>query len=89
MAAAWVNPAITGELTRFSSQPKRPNPNSSCSAPDISASHTARLTHCALPGSARPTRDAPINRLVSAVGPTPRRVDELHSTATNAGSRDA
>ena len=88
-AAAWVKPVITGELTRLSSQPNRPIPSTSWNTPDSSASHTASSTQRWLPGSAICVSAAPMNRLVSAVGPTPRRVDELHSTATSAGSSDA
>ena len=49
-AAACVKAVSTGELTRFSNQPARTNPSPTCSRPDSSASHTARLTHSALPG---------------------------------------
>ena len=88
-AAACVKPESTGELTRFSSQPKRPRPSSNCKPPDIRASQTASATQVSLAGSARPDSDAPISRLLSAVGPTPRRVDELQSTATTAGTMEA
>ena len=88
-AAACVKPPNTGDVTRFSSQPKRTTPSVSCSSPDSKAIHAASATQWALPGSAIPVRDAPISRLVSAVGPTPRRVDELQSTATRAGTREA
>ncbi|MNT16060.1 hypothetical protein D3C72_1511470 [compost metagenome] len=88
-AAACVKPLSTGEVTKLSSQPNRARPITSCSTPDISAIQAANATHWALPGSARPVRDAPINKLVNAVGPTPRRVDELNSTATNAGISEA
>lgn len=88
-AAACVNPPSTGEVTRLSSQPKRRAPSSSCSRPDSSAIHAASCTQCALPGSAMPVSDAPMSRLVSAVGPTPSRVDELQSTATSAGTSEA
>ena len=88
-AAAWEKPLSTGEVTRLSNQPKRAIPITICSSPDSRAIHAARATHCALPGSARPVSEAPISRLVSAVGPTPSRVEELNSTATSAGIRDA
>ncbi|MNW69300.1 hypothetical protein D3C74_482770 [compost metagenome] len=61
----------------------------SCSRPDSKAIHAAMATHCALPGSAKPVSDAPISRLVSAVGPTPSRVDALNNTATSAGISEA
>lgn len=88
-AAACVKPVSTGDVTRFSSQPKRTAPNTSCSRPDSSAIHTASATQCALPGAARPASEVPMSRLLSAVGPTPRRVEELHSTATSVGTSEA
>ena len=88
-AAACVKPLRTGDVTKFSSQPKRTRPKSNCSMPARIAIQAASATHCALPGSAKPVSDAPMSRLVSAVGPTPSRVDELHSTATMPGNRDA
>ncbi|MNV37278.1 hypothetical protein D3C71_1287920 [compost metagenome] len=88
-AAACVKPLSTGDVTRLSNQPNRTMPMTSWSRPDNSAIHAARATQSALPGSASPVSDAPIKRLVSAVGPTPKRVEELNSTATRAGIRDA
>jgi hypothetical protein len=88
-AAAWVNPMRTGALMTLSSQPKPPRPSTSCSNPDRKASHTARSTQRALPGSARPLSEAATSRQVSAVGPTDSRVDAPHSTPTSAGSSAA
>ena len=88
-AAARVKPVSTGDVTNCSSQPMRASPNSICTAPDSSVSHSTNCTHCALPGVASPASEAPSSKLVSAVGPTPRRVEELHSTATRAGNSEA
>jgi len=88
-AAACVKPLSTGEVTRLSSQPKRASPITSCSSPESMAIHAAMATHWALPGSARPVSDAPISRLVSAVGPTPSRVEALNNTAISAGISEA
>ena len=88
-AAPWVKPISTGELTSRSSQPKRPAPSASCIAPDSSVSQTASATHSRLPGMASGASEAPTSRLVSAVGPTDSRADELNSTATSAGSSAA
>ena len=89
MPAAWVKPFSTGEVTRLTSQPLRSAPSSHCMAPAMMAIQQARVTQWALPGSAMPASDAPISRLVRAVGPTPRRGELLHSTATSEGSRAA
>ena len=51
-AAACVKAISTGEFTRFSSQPKRAAPSTTCSPPDSSASHTASSTHSGLAGAA-------------------------------------
>ena len=87
--APCVNPISTGELTSLSSQPKRPIPSISWMAPDNSAIHAASATHSALPGIARGASEAPTSKLVSAVGPTDRRADALHSTPTSAGMNEA
>ena len=55
----------------------------------MSDNHTARLTHCALPGSAMPVSEADTKMAVSAVGPTDKRLDALNSTATKAGISEA
>ena len=88
-AAACVKAISTGELTRLSSQPKRARPSATCSRPVSSASHTARVTHCGLPGWARPVSEAAISSAVSAVGPTESRCDDENSTATSAGRMEA
>jgi hypothetical protein len=88
-AAACVNAVSTGELTRFSNQPARTSPSPTCSRPDSSASHTARLTHSALPGCARPVSDAVTSKQVNAVGPTDSRTEPPHSAATRVGSSEA
>jgi hypothetical protein len=88
-AAAWVKAMSTGALTRFSSQPKRTSPSTTCSKPASSASHTASATHSALPGVAMGVSAAAIIRLVSAVGPTDSRAEAENSTATSAGSMEA
>ena len=88
-AAPCVKAVSTGELTRLSNQPKRAKPKTICSTPDSSDSQTARLTHSALPGVARPLSEADTSMAVSAVGPTDSRVDALNSTATKAGSSEA
>ncbi|MNS68005.1 hypothetical protein D3C72_1012690 [compost metagenome] len=89
MAAAWVKPASTGEVTRLSSHPARTSPSDSCTMPDRIAIHAASTTHWAEPGSAMPVSEAPINRADSAVGPTPRRGDGLKRMATAAGMMEA
>ena len=40
-AAAWVKPLSTGDVTMFTTQPKRASPITHCKAPDSSAIHTA------------------------------------------------
>jgi len=85
IAAPCVKPVSTGELTSRSIQPNPPAPIAIWIAPDSSVSHTAIATHSALPATASGAIEAPTNRLVSAVGPTDRRCDELNSTAINAG----
>ena len=82
-AAAWLKPASTGELTRFRTQSARAAPNPSWIAPESRASHTASAIHWALPGSAMPTSDVPPSTLVSADGPTDRRVERLNSGQPN------
>src|SRR3954470_22692230 len=88
-AAALLKPVSTGELTRFSVQAERVRPTASCAAPDRSASQTARATHCADPGSAMPTSEAPTSTLDSADGPTDRRVEAENSTAASIGRKVA
>jgi hypothetical protein len=88
-AAPWVKAIRTGALTRLSNQPKRAKPSTICSPPESRASHTASSIQRALPGSARPVRDALTSRHDNAVGPTDRRGDALNNTATSAGSIDA
>ena len=88
-AAAWVKPASTGELTRFSTQDAPVAPSASWIAPDRSASQTASDTHCGLAGSAIPTSDAPTSTQVSAAGPTDSRVELLNRTAIKAGRKAA
>ena len=88
-AAPWLKPASTGELTRFSTHAARAAPRPSWMTPAISASHTASSTHCALPGSASPTSDAPTSTLVRADGPTDSRVEPLNRTAARAGRKVA
>jgi hypothetical protein len=87
--APCVKAINTGELTKFSNQPKRAKPNTTCSKPVISESHTVRLIHSALPGAAIPLSEAAIKMDVSAVGPTDKRGEALNSTATNAGNSEA
>ncbi len=88
-AAPCVKPISTGEFTSRSSQPKRPAPSTTWMAPEINVSHTAIATHSELPGTASGASDAPTSRLVSAVGPTDSRCDELKITATSAGKSAA
>ena len=57
--------------------------------PASKASQTAKDTHCVLPGSARPMRDAPTSTLVSADGPTDKRVELPNITATSIGKNVA
>ena len=67
--APCVNAINTGELTKFNNQPKRAKPNTTCSKPVMSDSHTVRLTHSALPGVAMPPKapaDA-VTRMASLV----------------------
>ena len=64
-------------------------PRPGISRPESSTSQAASATHCALPGSAMPTSEAPTNTLVSADGPTDRRVELLKSTAARAGRKAA
>ena len=85
-AVPCVNAMSTGVLTRLSSQPKRASPSASCSAPAMSASHTASNTHCALPGAASPVSEADTSD-DSAVGPTDSRVDAENSAPASAGSK--
>ena len=87
--APCVNAINTGELTKFSSQPNRAKPSTTCSKPVMSDSHTVRLIHSVLPGAAMPLSEADTNIAVSAVGPTDKRCDALNNTATNAGNSDA
>ena len=87
--APCVNAINTGELTKFSSQPKRAKPSTTCSKPVMSDSHTVRLIHSALPGAAMPLSEAATKIEVSAVGPTDKRGDALNNTATSAGNNDA
>ena len=88
-AAPCVKPISTGELTSRSSQPSPAAPSTSCISPDSSVSQTASATHSLLPGTAIGASEAPTSRLVSAVGPTDSRADELNSTAISAGSSAA
>ena len=88
-AAPCVKPISTGELTSRSSQPKRPAPSTIWIVPDISVSHTAIATHSALPATASGASEAPTSKLVSAVGPTDSRWDELNITAISAGNSAA
>jgi hypothetical protein len=88
-AAPCVKPMSTGELTSRSSQPKRPAPSTIWMVPDISVSHTAMATHSSLPATASGASEAPTSRLVSAVGPTDSRCDELNITAISAGNSAA
>jgi len=88
-AAAWLNPVSTGELTRLSIHAEPLAPTASCIAPDSSASQTASATHCALPGGASPTSEAPTSTLLSADGPTDSRVELENRTAASIGRKVA
>ena len=63
-----VKPLSTGEVTRLSNQPKRTRPSTNCRAPDSKAIHTARDTHCALPGAVSPLSEVPMSRLCQRCG---------------------
>ena len=88
-AAPWVKAISTGAVTRLSSQPACTAPSAICSVPVSSASHTARLTHSALPGVASPVSEAATSSDDKAVGPTDRRGEAENSAATSAGSIEA
>ena len=86
-AVPCVNAISTGVLTKFSSQPKRASPSANCSAPAISASHTASNTHCALPGSAKGASAAATSSDDNAVGPTDNRVEAENKAPASAGNK--
>jgi hypothetical protein len=88
-AAAWLKPVSTGELTRLSIQAAPDAPMTSCTPPASSDSHTASATHWSEAGAASPASEAATSTLVSAEGPTDRRVELPNSTATSIGRKVA
>ena len=88
MAAALVNPTITGCDRKFTTTPSLKTPSASWIRPTMSASMMAIAMNGSEPAAAKGAREEAVSSETTATGPVPSWLEDPQRAATATG-RDA